>query len=131
MNYLLDTHTFIWAVTEEENLSKKVRTVVEDGQNAIYVSAISFWEIALKFSYGKLDIFGSPADLMEAAIKIGFKTIPISETECSTYHLLDATWHRDPFDRMLIWQALRQNLTLITKDSDIEKYKSVGLKTLW
>lgn len=132
MSYLLDTHTFIWSVLNEDRLSSEVKDIIEDRHNTIYVSSITFWEISLKYSYGKLSLPGlSPINFLNIANETGFITIPLSVIDSSTYHLLKATWHRDPFDRMLIWQAIQQNLTLVTKDEDIVKYQSVGLKTVW
>jgi PIN domain nuclease of toxin-antitoxin system len=57
--------------------------------------------------------------------------ISLSSLQTSTYHNLQGQWHKDPFDRMLIWQAIQQNLVLITNDKNIEHYKAEGLKTLW
>ena len=74
MNYLLDTHAFIWAISEKEKLSSIVKRTIEDQYNNIFVSAITFWEISLKFAIGKLDINGvSPEMLPEIALQSGFQ----------------------------------------------------------
>jgi len=131
MTYLLDTHYMIWAVAETKKLSAKVKDVISDPGNRIIVSAISFWEVSLKSSIGKLEISGfSPADLPQACLDVGFEIESLKAGESSTYHQLSATYHKDPFDRMLIWQAIRNGYTLITKDGDIKKYTSEGLKIL-
>src|SRR5258708_6866026 len=126
MNYLLDTHTLIWAITEKRKLSALVRQTIENTDNTILVSAISFWEVTLKFSINKLDIAGFlPEDLPELSIKSGFSLIPLLPTESASYHhLLPNGRHKDPFDRMLIWQAIQQDLVLISKDENIEQYRS-------
>lgn len=132
MNYLLDTHTFIWAISEREKLSAGGRQILDNTNNSIFVSAISFWEIALKFSVGKLHINGSlPDELPELSLKTGFQNISLSPDESDAHYKLLLTNHKDPFDRMLIWQAIQRNLVFISKDDRLEQYKIAGLKTLW
>lgn len=132
MNYLLDTHVLLWAINDDTKLSANAKEKIDDTENNIYVSAISFWEISLKFSIGKLELRGfTPSNLTELSIQIGFKLLPLLHDECATYHHLINTIHRDPFDRMLVWQAIKQNLTLITKDSKANLYAGSGLSTLW
>ena len=132
MNYLLDTHTLIWALTENKKLSKTVKAVLENTENEVYVSAVSFWEISLKYALGKLSLEGmKPEELLELTIQTGFKLISISPNECTGFYHLNNLIHKDPFDRMLIWQALQNKYILITKDSNIKQYESIGLKTFW
>lgn len=132
MNYLVDTHTLIWAITEKEKLSRLVRQTLENTDNNIFVSAITFWEIALKFSKGKMELQGILADQFpELSLQMGFQLIPLSVDESASYHKLNTTNHKDPFDRMLIWQAIKRNFIFITKDDSIAQYQELGLKTLW
>jgi PIN domain nuclease of toxin-antitoxin system len=132
MNYLLDTHVFIWAISERENLSNAVRKVLDNPDNTIFVSSITFWDISLKFSVGKLNVQGAlPNELPKLSIETGFQLLPLSPDESSTYHNLNLTSHKDPFDRMLIWQAIYREFILITKDKSMNQYIPVGLKTLW
>ncbi len=132
MNYLLDTHTLIWALTENKKLSKTVKAVLENTENEIYVSAVSFWEISLKYALRKLSLEGmKPEKLLELTIQTGFKPFSISPEECTGFYQLNTLIHKDPFDRMLIWQALRHKYVLITKDNNITLYESIGLKTFW
>ncbi|HVY75367.1 MAG TPA: type II toxin-antitoxin system VapC family toxin [Puia sp.] len=129
MTCLLNTHYMIWAITDTKKLSKKLRELLVDPDNRIIVSAISFWEISLKNALGKLSITGFlPEDLPGLCEAIGFEVKPLSPNESCTYHMLKATYHRDPFDRMLIWQAIVNNYTLISTDTQIKKYASEGLK---
>lgn len=72
-----------------------------------------------------------PQQLPELAKETGFELIEILPEEAASYHQLEASWHRDPFDRMLIWQAIRNKFTLLSKDSHVARYKSVGLKVIW
>lgn len=132
MNYLLDSHTFLWALLDRKKLSAKVSVLLEDATNTVFVSSVSFWELSLKYRLGKLDLIGvSPEELPALAQESGLDVLPLLPPEAAGYHLLKADWHRDPFDRMLIWQAIFHNLTLLSKDKNISKYQSVGLKHLW
>lgn len=132
MKYLLDTHTLIWAITNKEKLSKKVKNILESSETEIYVSAISYWEISLKYALGKIDLIGGDSqDLLNESLKLGFTNIPLKPEICTSFKNLTANYHRDPFDRMLIWQSISENYTLLTKDESIKLYKKVGLKTIW
>lgn len=129
MTYLLDTHYLIWALTDTGKLSKKLKEIFTDPDNKIIISAVSLWEISLKSALGKLKISGFLAeDLPAICEKIGFQLKPLSARESCTYHNLKTTHHKDPFDRMLIWQALYNNYTLVSVDSNAKKYVSEGLR---
>nr|WP_199562771.1 type II toxin-antitoxin system VapC family toxin [Pedobacter chinensis] len=113
-------------------LSVKSQEIIEDKSNIIFVSAISFWKISLKHSLGKLEALRiSPEALPDLAIQTGFKLLPLLPAEAANYHQLDTCWHKDPFGRMLIWQAIQQNASLISKDENISKYQASGLKIIW
>lgn len=132
MNLLLDTHTLLWALTAPNLLSPTARAALENADNEVLVSTISLWEISLKFSLGKLDLQQiTPADLPNAIEETGFKLLTPSVEEYAGFHLLPRTSHKDPFDRMLIWQSIQNNLTLVTKDTQLDDYKPMGLSTLW
>ena len=132
MNYLLDTHTLIWAISDQEKFSAQVIQAFNEPENTFFVSTISFWEISLKLSVGKLSIDGIiPDEIPALALKSGFQIISLSPEESATYYKLKVTNHKDPFDRMLIWQAIQRNMVFITKDKSIPEYKDAGLKTLW
>lgn len=132
MSYLLDTHVLLWAISERKKLSAPVRAILDDINNTIFVSSISFWEIALKFSINKLNITGVlPDEVPGLSLEMGFQLISLNSDESASYHKLTITAHKDMFDRMLIWQAIQRNLIFISKDDSIAQYSSVGLKTLW
>jgi PIN domain nuclease of toxin-antitoxin system len=132
MSYLLDTHTLIWALTDPDKLSPTTRAILTDGSDDILVSAISFWEISLKHSLKKLTLQGlDPEDFPKAAEATGFRLLNLDTTTVSTYHRLTTTYHKDPFDRMLIWQAIQSNYRLISKDENVSKYVSEGLQVIW
>jgi len=133
MIYLLDTHTFIWTILETDKLSENCRNIISDKNNEICVSTVSFWEIALKtgmkkFSFKNVDIKKFP----KLARDMDFTVIDMQENESITFHELPLKEnHKDPFDRMLIWQAITKNMTMISKDGFFEQYKENGLKLVW
>ena len=132
MSYLLDTHTFLWAASAPEKLPAKVRKIIEDASNDVFVSKLTFWEISLKYGLGKLDLKGSfPEQLPAAAVDMGFEILGLDVDHVSSCHRLPRENHKDPFDRMLVWQAIRQNLVLVTKDKSLKDYKPHGLSLAW
>jgi PIN domain nuclease of toxin-antitoxin system len=132
MTYLLDTHTLIWAHTASDKLSANVQSILLDRSNQIVVSTLSFWEISLKRSLRKLALNGfTPEDFVDASIDAEFQILPLSSDLCSSFYKLSASHHKDPFDRMLIWQALHRKCSLITIDKNIRKYAGDGLQVVW
>ena len=133
MIYLLDTHTFVWATLDTANLNDNGKKIIFDRNNEIRVSTVSFWEISLKtrmkkFSFTDIDI----KDFPKYAKEMDFSIIDIREKETITFHELPLKEnHKDPFDRMLIWQAIREGMTMISKDGLFEQYKKDGLKLIW
>lgn len=133
MTYLLDTHYMLWALTDTKRLPKKVKEILTNPECRVVVSAISFWEVSLKSSLGKLELKGkgfTPEQLPGFCKQIGFEVKGLSAETCSTYHKLKATYHKDPFDRMLIWEAITNDYTFITVDANIGKYITEGLSIL-
>lgn len=132
MTYLLDTHTLLWAIVEPEKLSEKVRSLLENTDIQLVVSAISFWEISLKSSLGKLILENIyPEHLPAICNKMDIEVLPLDAAIFASYHQLAATYHKDPFDRMLVWLALKEHFTIISKNSNIKLYESEGLKVIW
>jgi PIN domain nuclease of toxin-antitoxin system len=131
MNYLLDTHYMLWALTDTRKLSKKIKDEITHPDNRIIISTVSFWEISLKASIGKLKLVGlSPENLPDACIQMGFDIATLGPVESGSYHNLRATHHKDPFDRMLIWLAMCNDYTFVSSDRQVKKYTSEGLKIL-
>lgn len=122
MQYLLDTHAFLWFINGDTQLSDKARTLIENPDNDRYISIASFWEMAIKLSLGKLELDMSFKDLVREVDKNGFNLLPITAAHTEKIISLDLH-HRDPFDRMLICQALADKLTIITADSQFQNYK--------
>lgn len=132
MKYLLDTHVLLWSIFESSKLTKKITGLLLDTQNDICASSISFWEISLKYGLGKLTLTDIlPDQLPDIAEKSDIEIIHIDEKIASKFYKLKKYGHADPFDRMLVWQSIQQNLILISKDSELAAYRKEGLKTVW
>jgi len=133
MKCLLDTHALLWALISPEKLSDPARAAITSPDNPVFVSAISFWEIALKHRIGKLHLQGvTPDALPDAALRQGFELLPLDARLAAGFSALpDIPNHRDPFDRMLIWQAVSLGNTLVSCDRKIETDALPGLKVLW
>ena len=130
-NYLLDTHYLLWALVDTKKLSKKIKDIIVDPDNNIVISTISFWEISLKYSLGKLTITGfTPDELPQACTEMGFLIEPLSPIDSSSYNQLYPSIHKDPFDKMLIWQAISNKYTFISNDVLIANYQTFGLRLL-
>lgn len=131
MNYLLDTHTLIWALTHTKRLPAKTKLVLEDARNVSHVSAVTFWEMAIKIRSGRLEPIGDWESPIPYVEMLGFRTIPLLPEEAVTSKDLTENTHLDPFDRMLIWQAISRGLVLISGDREFERFKPDGLRLLW
>ena len=128
MKLLLDTCTFLWLTKGREELSPTVIDAFSDPKNEVYLSAVSAWEISVKYRLGKLLLPISPDEFIPKERKRHFIT-SLDLTEEDTLHLckLPST-HKDPFDRMLICQAIERSLTILTPDPLIIQYP---IRTLW
>ena len=132
MNCILDTQAFLWSMISPERLSDRAGDVIRDPRNTVYVSVVTFWEIALKYSAGKLELAKVlPDDFPSVAKRAGFDVLPLTETEAATFYQLARAGHKDPFDRMIIWQAISRKLRLISNDASFSVYRESGLKIIW
>lgn len=128
MKYLLDTCTFLWILADSRELSLKAREAFQDPHNKIYLSAVSTWEICVKHARGKMSLPDSPAQFIPT-MRIAHSIEALSLDEESTLYidrLPDV--HRDPFDRMLVCQAIVHNLIILSPDRQIPRYP---VKTDW
>lgn len=129
MNYLVDTQIFLWSVISPKKILKKISKILNDPEPTKFISVLSFWEISLKFSLEKIDLIGiSPDELPDVARRANFDIIGLDVEAASSYHKLPKTNNKDPFDRMLAWQAICKDFFLLTQDSDFLSYKDHGLK---
>jgi PIN domain nuclease of toxin-antitoxin system len=132
MRCLLDTHAFLWVAMAPGKLSLKARTVIEDTANEIGVSTVTFWEISLKSALGKLALAGVlPDELPAVAGQMDIAIEPLLAEDAATCHRLTRTAHKDPFDRIIVWQCLRRQWTLISADRELDAYRAMGLELLW
>lgn len=116
--YLLDTHILLWWLEGSEKLPAKARDVIQDGQNAIYVSAGAIWEMVIKQALGRLEM---PDDLEAVLAGDHIEVLPITAAHTLAVATLPPH-HHDPFDRIQIAQARHERLVLISVDADIQKY---------
>ncbi len=129
MNYLVDTCVLLWALQSPRKLSPKVRATLENTNNHILVSTVSFWEISLKHSLRKLSLGPSePDDIPQYVHQMAWEILPLEALAAATFHKLpQIEKHRDPFDRMLIWTAITHKLTFLTADKTLSSYNIHGL----
>lgn len=128
MNLLLDTHTFLWWITDDPKLSERVRDLIGDGHNRIYWSAASSWEVAIKFALGRLPLPDAPERfLLDALVNNRIESLPITDLHALRAGQLPRH-HRDPFDRMLIAQAQVESLALLSNDPQCSRYE---LRVIW
>ena len=131
MGYLLDTHTLLWFLEDDWRLSKLAAATIGNPSNRIFVSDISFFEMAIKIALNKLQIARPLASFIDRTISEDFQILPIRHDHIVTYqHVTLNAMHRDPFDRMLIATALHEGLDIITLDEKFEKYQDV-VKIVW
>lgn len=119
MQYLLDTHIFIWWMEQDKKLSKEIRVFLDDPEIPIFLSVASIWEITIKIGKKKLQL---NTDVEKGVLASGFTMLPITlphvlEVQTLPHH------HKDPFDRILVAQAKSEGLVLITDDPSIRRYE--------
>jgi len=133
MKYLLDTHVFLWSLLDTKKIKPQALEIIENESNAVFISPISFWEIAIKYQLKKLDLQGINLHHLPNIAKEFNYTILAPQTYdfLSIGQLPQKENHHDPFDRMLIQQAIRNNLVLISKDERFPQYEENGLQLLW
>lgn len=123
---LLETHALIWFLNDDAKLSENAKTIIEDGDN-LFVSIISIWEIAIKINVGKLNIDIEFENLPQILAELDIQILQFDFTDTEIYIGLPLH-HRDPFDRMLISQAIHHNLAIVGCDVDFDAYP---IKRIW
>ncbi len=118
MRLLLDTHTFLWWLSDWDRIAEPAREAVADPKNEVFVSAVSGWEIGIKKAKGRLV---APDNLAAMVVEKRFEHLPLTFAHAERAASLP-THHRDPFDRMLVAQAQAEGMTLVTRDSRIPTY---------
>jgi PIN domain nuclease of toxin-antitoxin system len=128
MKYLLDTHAFLWYLLGDAKLAIKAKDII-DGKENLYFSIVSLWEIAIKINIGKLQIHRPIEDLFKELQSINIQILPIIDKDIELYSALTfPSNHRDPFDRMLIIQAINHSFIVISRDVKFDAYP---IQRLW
>jgi PIN domain nuclease of toxin-antitoxin system len=129
MIYLLDTHILLWSFFEPEKINGKIEEILEDDESDVCASQISIWEISIKYSIGKLKLGNLKPDELEPEIDDNnYRIIPIKTGDLFDFYKLPIKEHKDPFDRMIIWQCIKNGYTLLSRDTKFDEYKKYGLK---
>lgn len=130
--YILDSHSFLWTIFEPARLSDAACTIIKNPANDVYVSTVSFWELSLKHGIGKLDLEGVTPDVFpSAAEESGLAILTLDPSVAASFHQLPRDIHKDPFDRLIAWQAIRWGYALISKDGSLDRYREHGLQVVW
>ena len=131
--YLLDTHTVIWAIAGKSKLPERVLNLLQDADNQLFVSAVSLWEMAIKHKKGKLYLENFEIkNIFEYCRRLGIKPIQLLPEEAINYLSFPfAENHKDPFDRMLIYQCIANDYVLVSKDMKMAEYQANGLECVW
>ncbi len=127
MDLLLDTHVFLWYIDGNEQLPEKIVKIINNKSNRCFVSIASIWEIVIKLSIDKLEIKGGFKTIENFLDNNDFEILPIDLGDTKTLLKLDF-FHRDPFDRMIIAQAIASDLKIISKD---KQFKDYNMEILW
>ena len=131
MKYLVDTHILLWSFLDPEKLSSTVSQLLMDEKYIVYYSPINLWEISIKYGTKKLDLKGiTPEDFFKELANSFFVCKEINNVDLVTSYKLPV-YHRDPFDRFLIWEAIRNDFILMSVDKNMELYKKEGLKVIY
>lgn len=121
MKLLLDTHLLLWAAGQPERLSKAARKLLDDPHNELLFSAASLWEIAIKNTLGREDFRADPRLLRRGLLDNGYTELPITSQHAVSIDGLPPLY-KDPFDRLLLAQALVEGITLVTGDEQLARY---------
>jgi len=127
MNLLLDTHTLIWFAEQNQQLSEKAKRKIESSDNKVFVSIASYWEISIKLGLKKIKLNYPLKKLMNEAEKHNIQLLPIEPNHILALESLPLH-HRDPFDRIILAQAITENFKLVSKDEHFALYK---VKRVW
>jgi len=131
MKYLIDTHIFIWFVENLPNLSQSIKNLIEDENNEIFISIASLWEISIKTSINKLQLNRKYEEILDVLKDNSIEILPINFSHTVENNKLPFH-HRDPFDRIIVSQAIVENLDFISADEIFDDYlKDKSIKRIW
>ena len=127
MNLLLDTHVALWAITDSPRLSSEARDIIQAERTVVWVSAASIWEIAIKRALSRVRMPVSSADAMRYFRASGYRVLDIAGEHAAAVESLPPH-HQDPFDRILIAQAMVEPMRLMTHDAQVARYSDTVIK---
>jgi len=123
MKILLDTHAFLWWITDDQKLSSRAREVISDAENELFFSAASGWEISIKVQLGRLKLPEEPERFIPEQLRLNFiRSLPIQMRHALFVSTLP-NHHRDPFDRMLVAQAQLEEMSVLSADLQMSRYQ--------
>ncbi len=128
MKCLVDTHILLWSFIEPEKLSENVRSILLNEDNEIYYSPINLWEISIKYALGKLNLKNSTPEEFFEEVDASYYLCRYSKNIDIITNYKLPFFHKDPFDRFLIWESMKNEFVLLSVDATIEKYRELGLK---
>lgn len=128
MEFIIDSHVFIWFFSLPEKLSKKAKKILLNDESNIYLSAASIWEIGLKYKIGKLSLPENPREyILSRTNSAEIKLLPIQPSNSFTVNELELI-HRDPFDRMIVAQSKDNKIAVLSNDEIFDKY---NIERIW
>lgn len=130
MDILLDTHFVLWVLLDSPKIKPWQKKHIQNPKNGVFASTVSLWEISLKYSLGKLHLKGiTPEQMPELLQTSGYEILDLTKETASSFHKLSRE-HGDPFDRLLIWQAIENRLQFLSSDPAVPQYTKHGLRLL-
>ena len=132
MKYVIDTHIFLWLIFSPEKVAAKKLLLLKNPLHKVVVTSISFWEISIKYNLGKLILENTTPDKLPQLAGMMGISIESIDAECMAgfHNLPQNRFHKDPFDRIIIWYCMCNNYPLVSQDSHFIEYKSLGLSIL-
>jgi PIN domain nuclease of toxin-antitoxin system len=121
---LVDTHVLLWAAAQPQRLPASSRERLESPENDVFFSAASIWELAIKLQIGRISLTVMPEEIARTAVDRGFQELPVTAAHAARVRLLPLH-HRDPFDRLLVAQAIHEPARLLTADRALAKYSDL------
>lgn len=130
--FIIDTHILLWLIFSPDKINPKIMTVLENTNNQVYVCNTTIWEVSIKFHLGKLELNGLlPSQLPKFIQDMNFEIVDIHHAVmASLYELPSVEKHKNPFDRIMIWQCIQENYTLLSQDGKFSDYQPFGLTFL-
>jgi PIN domain nuclease of toxin-antitoxin system len=130
MKYLVDTYILLWSFFDTKKISKGIQSVLLDENNDIYYSPVNLWEISIKYGLKKLDLKGyTPETFYDELDNSYYLYKEVNRSDIITNYTLPL-YHKDPFDRFIIWESIRNDFVLLSADNTIEQYRNAGLKVI-